>query len=281
MSHYKNILSQFKRKQPESTSSCSDADSPDQSKQLKKRMNLEETEKMESPAFMPEINRRFDALQASLASKQDIDKMKDGFKLEIDNLTASFVKKMESLEERVLEAEGERDKLRKEVAAVKQTNSDLFDRLNRQGKRLDSLRRVQNDAEQHGRKWNLRVFNLPEPRTDQEPETGAACIKKCCKTSSEMVGVPVVEADIEVAHRLGVRFPRQDRSRPIIVRFLSRKKKDEVLTNRRKRKGNKQRIAIGEDLTPLNYKLLKEAKEHSATLDAWSSNGKIIAKLKN
>ena len=111
--------------------------------------------------------------------------------------------------------------------------------------------------------------------------SSAACIKKCCTTFSEMVGVPVLEADIEVAHRLGVRFPRQDRGRPIIVRFLSRKKKDAVLTNRRKLKGNTQKIAIGEDLTPLNYKLLKEAKEHSATLDAWSSNGQIFAKLKN
>ena len=42
-----------------------------------------------------------------------------------------------------------------------------------------------------------------------------------------------------------------------------------------KLKGNKKKTATEEDLTSLNYKLLKEAKEHSATLDAWSSNGKI------
>ena len=45
---------------------------------------------------------------------------------------------------------------------------------------------------------------------------------------------------------------------PIIVRFLSRKKKDELLTNRRKLKGIGKKIAIREDLTSLNYKLLKE-----------------------
>ena len=102
------------------------------------------------------------------------------------------------------------------------------------------------------------------------------------KIFTNMVGVPVAESDVEVAHRVGNRASRQDRGRPIIVRFLSRKKKDDVLTNRRKLKGSDKKIAIGEDLTSLNYKLLKEAKEHSATLDAWSSNGKkIIAKLKN
>lgn len=280
MSNYKNFLSQFKRKQPDSTSSSSDADTPDVAKHVNKRLNFEdiEPETMESQlsTLMAEINRRFDALQESLASKDDINKMKSDFKAEIDNLTTTFVKKIDSLEERVLKVESERE----EVAAVKQTNADLFSKLNRQGKRIDSLRAMQNDAEQQSRKWNLRVYNVPESRTE-EPETGAVCIRKCCKIFTDMVGVPVTESDIEVAHRLGNRSPRHDRSRPIIVRFCSRKKKDEVLTSRRKLKGNEKKIAIGEDLTSLNYKLLKEAKEHSATLDAWCSNGKIIAKLKN
>lgn len=87
-----------------------------------------------------------------------------------------------------------------------------------------------------------------------------------------MVGIPVEESDTEAAHRVGNRLSCQDRGRPIAVRFLSRKK-DEVLSNHRKLKGNKKKIATEEDLTSLNYKLLKEAKEHSATLNAWSSNG--------
>ncbi|XP_076449959.1 flavin-containing monooxygenase 1-like [Babylonia areolata] len=95
------------------------------------------------------------------------------------------------------------------------------------------------------------------------------------------LGVAVTEADIEAAHRTGSRTPQHTRPRPMIVRFLSRRKKDEVLANRRKLKGNPQKISIAEDLTSLNFKLLKEAKEHSATLDAWSSRGKIFAKIKN
>ena len=83
----------------------------------------------------------------------------------------------------------------------------------------------------------------------------------------------MAKSDIEAAHRVGNRLSCQDRGRPIAVRFLSRKK-DEVLSNCRKLEGNKKKIATEEDLTSLNYKLLKEAKEHSAILDAWSSNGK-------
>ena len=80
----------------------------------KKRLNLEDAEAettMEShlPAFMVEINRRFDALKVSLASKEDIDKMKAELKMEIDSLTTTFVNKIDSLEERVARVETERD----------------------------------------------------------------------------------------------------------------------------------------------------------------------------
>ena len=64
----------------------------------KKSRNLEDAEAetaMEShlPAFMAEINRRFDALQASLASKEDIDKIKAEFKMTINSLTTTSQKK--------------------------------------------------------------------------------------------------------------------------------------------------------------------------------------------
>ena len=71
----------------------------------------------------------------------------------------------------------------------------------------------------------------------------------------------MTESDVEVAHRLGNRSSRQDRSRPIIVSFFSRRK-DEVLISRRKLKGNEKKIATGENLMPLNCKLLNEAKQH-------------------
>ena len=40
-------------------------------------------------------------------------------------------------------------------------------------------------------------------------------------------------------------------------------------------------VAVGEDLTKANYNLLLAAEKHSATLAAWSSNGKILSKLQN
>ena len=83
--------------------------------------------------------------------------------------------------------------------------------------------------------------------------------------------------DIETAHRSG--RPGTDRPRPILVRFYSRQKKRSVLEARRKLK--QTGVSISEDLTKTNYNLLARANKHSATLSAWSSNGKVLAKVKN
>ena len=40
-------------------------------------------------------------------------------------------------------------------------------------------------------------------------------------------------------------------------------------------------FVVGEDLTYANYQVSKKAMEHSATLAVWSSNGRILAKVKN
>ncbi|KAL8625011.1 hypothetical protein ACOMHN_012020 [Nucella lapillus] len=131
---------------------------------------------------------------------------------------------------------------------MKKNNADLFKKLNQQEKQIATLTRAQNDGEQHGRKWNLRVFNIPEPKPE-ESESSAECAKKVCHIFSTMVGASVSEEDIEIAHRVGQRMTSgSTRSRAIIVRFHSRQKKDGVLANRRRLKGNAKKISIDENV---------------------------------
>ena len=108
-------------------------------------------------------------------------------------------------------------------------------------------------------------------------ETANNCIKKCAKVFTKDIGVKVTEADIDMAHRIGLPPPK-GRSRPTIVRFLSRQARDLVVSNGKnlKNKG----VAVGEDLTKANYSLLLAAEKHSATLAAGSSNGKILSNTK-
>ena len=96
-------------------------------------------------------------------------------------------------------------------------------------------------------------------------------------TKRNQDGADVSTNDVEIAHRTGK--PGGPRPRPIIVRFFSRQKRRLVLTERKKLKNSG--VTVTEDLTKTNYDLLRKAKEHSATLATWSSNGKILVKLKN
>ena len=80
-----------------------------------------------------------------------------------------------------------------------------------------------------------------------------------------------------MAHRTG--RPSGTKSRPILVRFFDRKKRDQIIANRHnlKNKG----IVIRDDLTFANYKVYMAAANHSACSSAWTVNGKILAKLTN
>ncbi|KAL8611662.1 hypothetical protein ACOMHN_056056 [Nucella lapillus] len=114
-------------------------------------------------------------------------------------------------------------KLFNEVSVLKRTNTDLFSQLTNQNKQLVALRKSQNDMEQHGRMWNLRIFNVAEPPRTDEPESTAACTKKVCNICTELVGVTVREGVMEIAHRVGQQIPGNTNPRPvIIVRFHSR-----------------------------------------------------------
>ena len=78
------------------------------------------------------------------------------------------------------------------------------------------------------------------------------------KTADEL------EIDLEVneiqrVHRLGQKRRNNENPRPIIAGFVSYKKRNEFLTNKRELKNieGRQHVFVCEDLTPLRYKLLK------------------------
>ena len=186
-------------------------------------------------------------------------------------LTKTFMEKLEKLEGRLFETEVKAEKLESEVKSLKKVNETATGMIKQQDRRIRQNERELNDLRQYSRRWNLRVFKVPEK------ETAADCTEKVCAIFSDKVGIPITASDIEVAHRTGQRSGT--RARPIPVRFFDRKKRDSVIISRRnlKNKG----IVIGEDLTYANYQVFRKASEHSATMSVWSSNGKILAKVKN
>ena len=80
---------------------------------------------------------------------------------------------------------------------------------------------------------------------------------------------------VDAVHRIGEK--KTDSARPIIVRFVSRKTRAEVLRHRRKLKGSNPKVVIVDDLTKSNYSLFHCVSDHPGVLKAWSKDGKIFA----
>lgn len=214
---------------------------------------------------LEKINKRLEAL----ATKEDI----SDIKLEMKNITDSFMEKLGQLEGRVFDIEAKVEKKDSDLAHAVRRSEELKNSLKSQETRMKTMEREMNDIQQYSRRWHLRVYRVPEAEKEQ-PED---CVKKLCHIFSQEVGVTITPVDIEVAHRVGQRSSQK--ARPILVRFFDRKKRDEVIANRKKLK-NKGTV-IGEDLTYENYKLSTSAHKHSATMSVWSVYGKVFAKLKN
>lgn len=221
-----------------------------------------------SAATMDDIMKKLD----SLATKEDVKQLRE-----------SLSAKLLILEQKVAGLQMERTSMKEEIEGVKNENKKLKEKMQGLERKLE---KDSNEHEQYSRRWNLRVFGLKEG-------PGEDCSEKCLNLFNGHVKVDTRMEDIQVAHRVGPTEeqraesqsatdqprPRRPGPRPIIVQFASRRVRDQILKKRKILA--KSGVSIAEDLTVKNFKLLKRAQEHSATMNAWPANGRIIAQLKN
>ena len=173
-----------------------------------------------------EENRSF-----SEEDRQELHEINDTIKLivhEIKNLK----EELQISNYKVKHLEAENEKLKKSV------NLTLF--------KLDAL-------EQYGRRENLRIYGLPESNSTNDD--GEEAVLKIAK----VLNIDLNSNDIQRAHRMG---RPSSKPRPVIARFLSYKKRNQMLFAKSKLKINPEftNAFITEDLTPLRHKLLKYVK---------------------
>ena len=135
--------------------------------------------------------------------------------------------------------------------------------------------KYENDAnEQYSRRESVKVFGLKE-ESDEDPEK---LVTKVFKDA----GVDIDPEDFHAVHRNGPpRKPGDNSIRPILVKFVSRKKKQEVMRKKKtlKEKEGYDKTYVLEDLTPLRSKLLKYIKNRKDLFNlafVWTSEGKIL-----
>ena len=133
----------------------------------------------------------------------------------------------------------------------------------------------QNDAlEQYQRRESIRIFGVKEDPNENAEATEIKALGVIRET-----GASVVATDISACHRVGK--PR-DGSRAIIVKFVSRKKRQEVVTKKKNLKGKAafSKVFVNDDLTVLRQRLLGYVKSLDCVESAWTSGGRILASKK-
>ena len=102
-----------------------------------------------------------------------------------------------------------------------------------------------------------------------EREKKKDCEEKVLAIINEDLGLNhILATDISIAYRVGM---RENRPRPIIVKFLSRKHKTQVIQKRGLLKWSGRDIV--EDLTPTNMKRLKSVQQHPEVKNSWTKEG--------
>ena len=154
----------------------------------------------------------------------------------------------------------------------------------------DTIQNLQNsvsDLEQYSRRNCLQIFGVPE-------NSGECTDDIVCDIANAHLKVPLSKADIDRSHRTGYpasesvqqtsgnntssHHPPKKRPRPIVVKFVSYRQRQSVISQRRKLKGSG--IVIQEQLTKSNQRLLKDTLKSKKVVTAWSSDGRIIASVK-
>ncbi len=131
------------------------------------------------------------------------------------------------------------------------------------------------------RKNNVVLYGLPQMKNESALELAVEI--------GNAIDVPISVSDIDVAHRLKVRYTNSKLPPPFIIRFVKRWKGDEVKTQVKAKKltaaafGGKigTKIFCNDHLSPRNQTLLTEARKPLENFFIWSSNGRILSKKKN
>ena len=98
------------------------------------------------------------------------------------------------------------------------------------------------------------------------------------------LGASIVEEDIDACHKVPTR--REDKIKPVVIKFVSRKKKNQVLKAAKDNRTilKEKKIFINEHLSPYNKFLFSNAKKLQHTIDnptgvykyVWHKGGKIF-----
>ena len=174
------------------------------------------------------------------------------------------------------------EEMKVKTEKIEKDNKDLQEQNVRLEKKLAELSTQLNDLDQYHRRVNLEVSGIPEQR-GENPEQVVLSIAK-------HISPDLSASDFDVVHRLGSKRTDDNRPRPIIVRFTTRRARNAMYDGRRKLKTFSSRdlgfnsdgkIYINENLISSTKELLKDvnkARRDAGYKFLWTQNGRIYVR---
>ena len=235
-----------------------------------KRMRQSSSTSTEDTAMIIDKSELEDIIQNSIAVAME--KYQVEVKQMIEKNHSELINKIELLEHENQTLKAQKEILLTKMDVLNAENKETLTTLNNLKQEMEYLQTKTNDNEQYSRKNHIRIFGLPEntPNTENSKQLVRDFIKDRLK-------IPLTLPDIDGAHRVGI--ARNGKPRGMIVRFLKRADRMEVLRARKVLKGTG--ISVAEDLTKLNVQLLNRAKNHPKIEQSYSWNNKCWAVGKN
>lgn len=123
--------------------------------------------------------------------------------------------------------------------------------------------------QQYSRRESVRIFGMKQA----DRETAEQVEEKVMEVVRD-AGVQIKGEDIAACHRAGKIV---NGARPILVKFVSRKKRRELMLQKKSLRGKDKYngVFIGDDLTPLRSRLLGYVKRIPNVEKAWCIDGRI------
>ena len=158
--------------------------------------------------------------------------------------------------------------IKKKDEKINQLNKTIENLVEKQ-KRLSSKI---DDLEQYSPR-NYLVLHVVNESNDENTD------EIIIKTFSEELGVEIKEADLDRSHRLGKPKRKDNKPRPIIVKFARCAVRREIVMNKRKLKG--KLLLMAESLTSSRMQSLGDAQRKYGVRNVWTSDGRVMAKENN
>ena len=193
----------------------------------------------------------------------------------VNQRLGEYEKSAEHISERFDEFDAIKETMCKDIDSLLERREDLDEKLTHIMEKLD-------DVEQYSRRNCLLFTGIVE----KDDENTDQLIMDTCR---EGMGIELSLQDIDRSHRIGMKTQREvppepeengqvkhQKVRPIIVKFTSYRRRQQVFSAKKNLKG--KHVGISENLTKIRQKIFNLARDVVGYKNVWSQDGKIFAK---